>query len=96
MKYVVGFSVNEDEYREISIDFYGRTTKRLFKKAAVAVCNALWECGAVAPGRDIEYRADYPNIWTNGAVGAIWLCVNGELFTDVSLRRKGCEAYIAF
>ena len=94
MKYIIGYCVNEEE-KKLSIDFYGTTTRRLFKKAAVAVCNALWESGAVAAGQNIEYRAEMPNIWTNGGVGAIWLYVAGDLFTDVTIRRKGCNGFIA-
>ena len=93
MKYIAEYIVDDVVY-EVEFPFYGNTNRNKFRKAAREV---FWDMGKrhlVASDATARVEMDLPNIWTNGAVGCLYLIVNNK-YIYICLRQKGCDCYIA-
>lgn len=91
MRYIVSTYTEDEE--EISIIVSCRATAKtetLFRKCAAFMDSALHKRNLINNGT--EWYWDLPNIWRNGAVGALWC---DDPFYNVTIRREDCEAYIA-
>lgn len=84
MKYNVSCVVNDREY-EVQVSCrWDAKTKTLFRKCMTELYFALYRDGI----KPVGYSMEMPNIWTNGAIGAVWFV---EPFANVSIiREDGC------
>lgn len=93
MKYYAEYMHN-DQMHTVEFDFYGRYDRNLFMKAATAVFRDLYNRDYVDGSALGTMKAEYPNIWTNGAVGSLVLIINHKIHYHIAFGRKGC-GYIA-
>lgn len=86
MKYNVSCVVNDREYETTVSVRSDATISKLFYKCAMAMCDILWRAKEIFGY--VQWNYDKPNIWTNGAVGALWI---EEPFINISvIREDGC------
>ena len=91
MKFIVATCTDNEEIIEVVVSCRcGASIQTLFRKCAEAIGAELYKRNMITPRT--TWRYDPPNVWRNGAVGALWF---EEPFLNVTIRRKDVEAYIA-
>ena len=88
MKYTVTtYDDHENKYETIVSCRLDASTKTLYRKCMSAICSVLRDSDKIPD--TITYGYDLPNVWTNGAIGALWI---KEPFLNVSIiREDGCR-----
>lgn len=86
MKYNVCACVNDTEFNYVVSARADMKTKNLFRKCASVVHSDLARRGVLP--RTVAFNYELPNIWLNGAVGAVWF---SDPHCNISIiRADGC------
>lgn len=86
MRYNVSAFINDTEYNYTVSCRWDAKTETLFKKCVSAVHRDLSKTG-ILPEK-VRYSYDLPNVWRNGAIGALWI---EKPFCNITVvRADGC------
>ena len=86
MKYNISACVNNTEYNYTVSCRWDAKTETLFRKCASVVHADLARRGILPDV--VSFNYELPNVWTNGAVGAVWFSAP---YCNISIvRDDGC------
>ena len=86
MKYKVTACVGEKAYETTVKCRWDANDNTLFQKCANEIATILRKAQEIS-GR-VTYSYDLPNVWRNGAVGALWF--NDPFINVTIIREDGC------
>ena len=91
MKYIVETCTADEEIISVTVSCRSDASRDyLFRKCAAGMASELYKRELISDAT--EWQWDLPNIWRNGAVGALWC---SKPYYNCTIRREDVDCYIA-